>query len=219
MGQSRSLEELMTGCGVSPGSREGERLQAYLKLLEKWNPRINLTAATEWRAVRDFFAEALWAAGRYPRGRVEHLDIGSGGGFPAIPMQIVLPGMRLHLVEPRAKRAAFLETAVAELGLNGTEVFCGRVEEWLGREREAGPGIVSWKGLKLGTDALERLRQAGGEQTRLWLFHGEEMPLEDPEAAGRMLRTVCREEFPGRAGWRLSICEFHPSVSRETGAR
>jgi 16S rRNA (guanine(527)-N(7))-methyltransferase RsmG len=208
MESSKSLLELMISCGIGPRSREGEGLQRYLALLAKWNLRVNLTASTAWPDLRDFFAEALWAARFYPRTNVEHIDIGSGAGFPAIPMRIVLPSMKLRLVETRAKRAAFLETLVAELRLGGTEVFCGRIEDWLGKTPETRLEVVSWKGVKLGAEALELMRARGDSGTRLWLFHGKELPLENPAEASRALRLLRRESFYGREGWLLSIYAF-----------
>ena len=70
---------------------EGERvrlLSEYLRLLRKWNSKINLTASSEWDALSPLFSEALWAAGLYPESERSHLDIGSGAGFPAIPMRV-----------------------------------------------------------------------------------------------------------------------------------
>ncbi len=208
MESAKSLPELMSSFGIDPCSREGEGLRKYLALLEKWNTRINLTASAAWPDLRDFFAEALWAARFYPRETVEHIDIGSGAGFPAIPMRIVLPSMKLRLMEARAKRVAFLETLAAELRLEGTEVFCGRIEDWLRKTPGARLGVVSWKGVKLGAEALELMKQRGDPATRLWLFHGSELPLENPEEASRALRLLRRERFYGREGWRLSIYAF-----------
>ena len=208
MESSKSLLELMMSFGIDPSGHEGEALRKYLALLEKWNAGVNLTASTAWTDLRDFFAEALWAARFYPRETVEHIDIGSGAGFPAIPMRIVLPSMKLSLVEPREKRAAFLETLAAELGLEGTEVFCARIEDWLRKPCGARPGVWSWKGVKLGADALELMRQSGDPGTRLWLFHGTELPMESPEEASRALRLLRREKFYGREGWYLSIYTF-----------
>lgn len=203
---------LKSGHGDDHG--EMQLLLAYLALLEKWNARVNLTATTEWDELGSLFAEAIWAAGLYPKGPVAHLDIGSGAGFPAILMRIMRPDMRLCLVESRTKRAAFLETLITDLHLEGTQVICSRVEELL-RSREAPSfDIVSWKGLKLSAEAFGLLLAASRPTTQFWIFHGQELPVEAPERARMALNLMRREHFPGRSGWQLSIY----GVSRETGA-
>ncbi len=69
------------------------------------------------------------------------LDIGSGGGFPGIPLAIVWPGTRFTVLESREKKAGFLERAVRELGIRNVTVACGRLEEY-GRSWTAEPHRV-----------------------------------------------------------------------------
>ncbi len=66
------------------------------------------------------------------------LDIGSGGGFPGIPLAIVWPGTRFTILESKEKKAGFLERAVRELGIRNVTVACGRLEEY-GRSWTAEP--------------------------------------------------------------------------------
>ncbi|HXF59777.1 MAG TPA: RsmG family class I SAM-dependent methyltransferase, partial [Candidatus Saccharimonadales bacterium] len=66
------------------------------------------------------------------------LDIGSGGGFPGIPLAIVWPGTRVTILESKEKKAGFLERAVRELGIRNVAVACGRLEEY-GRSWTAEP--------------------------------------------------------------------------------
>jgi 16S rRNA (guanine527-N7)-methyltransferase len=92
-------------------------LTRYASLLLAWNARINLTGATTFEVLAaehlpDPFALASRLAGR---GRV--VDVGSGGGLPALPLAVLRPALEIRLVEPRAKRAAFLRTAIRELDL------------------------------------------------------------------------------------------------------
>ena len=107
------------------------QLVLYLDLLVRWNARTNLTAVREpEEMVRRHFGESLFAgkvlAGIMgSEGRV--LDLGSGAGFPGIPMQVLVPGWRVTLAESQGKKAAFLREAVRVLGLR-TEVWSGRVE-------------------------------------------------------------------------------------------
>ncbi len=212
MDAAEGLGELLRRYGIEDDSREARAFHAYLRLLQKWNSRINLTASTEWHALCWLFEEALWAAQFYPTGPTGHLDIGSGAGFPALLLRILRPAMRLCLVEGRSRRAAFLETVVTELRLEETAVFGDRIEEFLQKKVALRFQIVSWKALKLGTEAFRALVEAGRPAVHFWLFHGPELPLQDPAQAASCLRLLRRETFGGHAGSCLSIF----AVSRET---
>ncbi len=210
----RPLEALIERYGYRRESSEARLLAAYLGLLAKWNVRVNLTADTRWPAIRWLFEEALWAAVWYSETTVRHLDIGSGAGFPAVPLRILKPEMRLRLVESRTRRAAFLETVAAELKLTGMSVACCRAEEYLRASGTLAFDIVSWKGLRLSREALRLIVQKSLPGTRFWLFHGRELPLEDPASAAEFLQLVRREAYPGRQERWLSIY----AVSRETSS-
>jgi 16S rRNA (guanine527-N7)-methyltransferase len=107
------------GVELSAGAREG--LLAYGGLLLAWGDRINLTAAKSREALvgehlPDSFAIA---AGLNRRGATagEIVDVGSGGGLPAIPLALLRPSDRFTLIEATGKKVAFLRTAVREMGL------------------------------------------------------------------------------------------------------
>lgn len=101
-----------------------EALAAYARLLRWWASRVDLVAPgdldrLESRHIDDSLkARAIVTSA--PEG--EALDAGSGAGFPGVPLAIVDPGRRWHLLEPRAKRAAFLDEVVRELDLNAEVV-------------------------------------------------------------------------------------------------
>jgi 16S rRNA (guanine527-N7)-methyltransferase len=202
-----ALTALAGRYGVDAASEEARRLCCYQALLEKWNARINLTASTAWPALGLLFEEALWAARFYPRAGSFHLDIGSGAGFPAVPLRILRPDMRLVLVDSRAKRCAFLETVAAELQLEGTEIVCQRAEMYLRSQLDRSWDAVSWKGIKLSNEAVDLLLAGSRGGTRYWLFQGSELPFADPAHARGRLRVIRCENFPGRPGWHLSILE------------
>ncbi len=108
-----------------------EQLSVYLDLLVKWNARTNLTAIREpEEMVRRHFGESLFSGVQIAK-RVGKdaslLDFGSGAGFPGLPIQLLLPTLRVTLAESQGKKASFLREAVRTLGLS-TEVWPGRVE-------------------------------------------------------------------------------------------
>src|SRR5436190_11728909 len=93
------------------------RLEIYKRELLRWNERINLIGPEAVANLDDHIAEAVAAAGILkPHGDV--LDFGSGGGLPAVPMAIVSPEARFHLVESDRKKWAFLKHIARECELN-----------------------------------------------------------------------------------------------------
>ncbi len=207
-----ALEALLVRSGYAERSEEARRLAEYAELLAKWNARVNLTAATDWNSLEPLFEEAIWAAGMYPADPIRHLDIGSGAGFPALVMRILRPRMRLTMVEPRGKRAAFLETAAHELGLRDSAVFNGRLDEFLDSVGQEGWDLVSWKALKLGRPEAARLLSRSGAETEFWVFHGARLPLD--EALMERFRLIRREDFARKRSWFLSV--LRKNVSCET---
>lgn len=113
----------------------GEQLaafEAYLDALAEARPRLRVTALTDPDAIqRRHFLEplALLAAieEREPLGETA-IDIGTGAGFPGVPIKIVRPGLRLTLLDAHAKRAGFLRDLVSRLGLEGVSVVHDRAE-------------------------------------------------------------------------------------------
>jgi len=113
-----------------------EALQRYLDLLLRWNARVNLTAVRDpEKIVTRHFGESLFAARVLLRGRdgaaaSTLVDVGSGAGFPGVPMKLFAPQLRLTLIEVHNKKAVFLREVVRSLGLDRVEVFGGRAEHW-----------------------------------------------------------------------------------------
>ncbi|MGZ8797233.1 MAG: 16S rRNA (guanine(527)-N(7))-methyltransferase RsmG [Thermoanaerobaculia bacterium] len=107
------------------------RLERYKSLLLTWNEKINLIGPEARANIDDHIEEALAAAEILkPAGEV--LDFGSGGGLPAIPMAIVSPEARFHLVEADQKKWAFLKHVVRECALNAS-VYGDRLQRALER--------------------------------------------------------------------------------------
>jgi 16S rRNA (guanine527-N7)-methyltransferase len=104
------------------------QLAVYLELLLKWNARTNLTAIREpEEMVRRHFGESLFCGLHLPAEATTMLDLGSGAGFPGLPIQLSRPELQVTLAESQHKKASFLREAVRVLGLE-TEVWSGRAE-------------------------------------------------------------------------------------------
>ena len=132
-----NTEKLERGCdllGISLSTLQTERLRGHLELLAKWNRRLNLTAIKRAddmlvRHLLDSLAIARFAAS----GTL--LDIGSGGGFPGVPLAIANPDLRVTLLDSRARRVEFLRYACAALGLGNVSVVKQRVEDYRPAEK------------------------------------------------------------------------------------
>jgi 16S rRNA (guanine527-N7)-methyltransferase len=107
-------------------------LSQYLDLLLYWNARTNLTAIREpEEIVRRHFGESLFAGlhlAQHLATDATLLDFGSGAGFPGLPIQLLLPELRITLAESQGKKASFLREAVRTLGLP-TTIWAARVED------------------------------------------------------------------------------------------
>jgi 16S rRNA (guanine527-N7)-methyltransferase len=125
------LAPFLSGCRRNIPESLLPRLSVYLDLLLRWNARTNLTAIRDpEQIVSRHFGESLFAgcclAGRMAEGTTL-LDLGSGAGFPGLPIQLLYPETAVVLAESQGKKAAFLREAVRALGVK-TEVWAARVE-------------------------------------------------------------------------------------------
>ena len=107
------------------------QLQTYLDLLLKWNAKISLTAVREpEEIIQRHFGESVFAGEQ--AGVVEAstlIDVGSGAGFPGIPMAILVPQMQVTLIESQQKKVAFLREVARALALKNVNVYAGRAEQ------------------------------------------------------------------------------------------
>jgi 16S rRNA (guanine527-N7)-methyltransferase len=109
-------------------SQQLELLEEHYRLLLRWNQKINLTRITSLQdVVRYHYCESLYLASRLPEGPLRIVDIGSGAGFPGIPVAIFLPECTVDLVEAHQRKAVFLREAAR--GLRNVRVLAQRAEE------------------------------------------------------------------------------------------
>ena len=109
-------------------------IQQYMRLLRHWNEKLNLTAIRDpLEILHRHFCESMYAAVSVPINSGRLADIGSGPGFPGLPLKILRPNLQLFLVESNIKKGTFLAEVARELGLTNARVLIGRYEE-LGEE-------------------------------------------------------------------------------------
>jgi 16S rRNA (guanine527-N7)-methyltransferase len=131
------MEKLIAGADrldIELDKAQVERFQRYYGELVKWNERANLTSVTAYEEVQTrHFLDSLTVVPEISaavlNGDGKILDIGSGAGFPGLPLKIAHPELSLTLMEATAKKSAFLSHVVESLGLEDVEVVTGRAED------------------------------------------------------------------------------------------
>ena len=160
---SERLAKRARKANLSLDPRSSEALAAYYRLLEFWNEKVNLTAFSlkdaPDEAIDRLLVEPLVAA-RHLHGAHGHgphlgphprlLDIGSGGGSPAIPLKIAIPSLHLVMVESKTRKSAFLREAIRHLNLADASVETVRAEDLLTRpELHESQDLVSVRAVRL----------------------------------------------------------------------
>ena len=127
---------LAAGCraiGLELSPQQEEQFARYARVMLAANTRVNLTSITEPDAVQTLhFLDSLTVAAVLPKATLTDelvLDVGSGAGFPGVPLKLVFPGIRLELLEATGKKTAFLRELIAELELPDVAVHTGRAED------------------------------------------------------------------------------------------
>ena len=132
------LYSLLSELGIELDKRQACQFLDYYKLLVEWNEKINLTAITEYNDVcLKHFADSASLVKMYSSyddmssslsGKTL-CDVGTGAGFPGIPLKILVPDLKVTLFDSLYKRIKFLDTVISELGLSGIEAVHGRAED------------------------------------------------------------------------------------------
>jgi len=175
-------------------------IQQYIKILLHWNEKLNLTAIRDpLEILHRHFCESMYAAVAVPFSCGRLADIGTGGGFPGLPLKILCPELELFLVESSIKKGTFLAEVIRELELTNARVLISRYEElseelspldfvcsravgefgpfldWAASERLAAGRVVLWVG---GRD-LDQVRKSPH-----WSWHE---PIPVPQSLRRFL--------------------------------
>ena len=127
------MRDILKAALPQADERALDRFELYQRLLLEWNEKMNLTAITDpVEVARKHFADSL-AALPYLQPGAKVIDVGTGAGFPGVPLLILRPELQLTLADSLQKRLTFLETLLRELGLHAQLVH-GRAED-LGQNR------------------------------------------------------------------------------------
>ena len=131
----KGLIEGAVKLGIELNARQLEQFELYYQELIEWNKKFNLTAIKDYSGVQvKHFLDSLTITLALTEEEVERpdfsiMDIGTGAGFPGVPLKIIFPQLRLVLIESTAKKTAFLHHIIHKLELANVEVLNNRAEE------------------------------------------------------------------------------------------
>ncbi len=131
------MEKLVAGArklGIDITPRQLEQFQTYYRELIDWNRRVNLTRITGYEEVQvKHFLDSLTVVPALKQPMLKEgfgvIDVGTGAGIPGIPLKILLPDIKLVLLDATAKKASFLRHVKQKLGLDEVEIVVGRAED------------------------------------------------------------------------------------------
>jgi 16S rRNA (guanine527-N7)-methyltransferase len=163
------IRELLQPFGIRLNAQQIAQIDTYLELLMRWNKKINLTAIrTPEECVTRHFGESFLIARYEPlEGRL--LDIGSGAGFPGLAIKIVFPDLDVTLLEPVAKKRAFLKEVARSCDFRDIEVRSERLEEMAADDQPF--AVITARAVgsmeELVAQAVKRLGKTG--KLHLWI--------------------------------------------------
>ncbi len=125
-----TIREALVPYGLLLTPPQVEMVQLYLSVLVLWNQEINLTSVVEPRKILErHFGESMFAARMVPIKAGRLADVGSGAGFPGLPIKIACGDLQVILIEANTKKTAFLAEVKRRLRLEGVEILRSRLDE------------------------------------------------------------------------------------------
>ncbi|HHW28525.1 MAG TPA: 16S rRNA (guanine(527)-N(7))-methyltransferase RsmG [Syntrophomonadaceae bacterium] len=208
-----SVEKILVsgaeGIGIQIGGSELEKFKRYSQLIKYWNEKINLVSCPdEEELYRLHFLDSLMCSLGFDfKGNCKVIDLGSGAGFPAVPLKICFPDLEVSMVDARKKRCDFLQLVIDDLHLKNSAVIWDRLEN-IGHSSEH-RGVYdcalarALAPLNVLLEYAMPLLQCGGKFVALKGFNIEgEIKLADNALAilGGSLEQVIPYSFPGEKG-------------------
>ena len=129
---SQIFENKLNELGITLTDKQKQQFDKFYELLVEWNKVMNLTGITEYEEVNEkHFVDSLSIVKAIDMEGVENvIDVGTGAGFPGIPLKIAFPHLKVVLLDSLNKRINFLNEVIAELGLTDIKTIHGRAEDY-----------------------------------------------------------------------------------------
>jgi 16S rRNA (guanine527-N7)-methyltransferase len=123
------IEQALRPYGVAPIPGLAAKIRSYVELLLKWNSKISLTTVEEPSEIIKFhFGESLFALSQLQIEKSRLADVGSGAGFPGLPLAMAIPAVDVTLIESNVRKCAFLAEVIRRLQIPNATVYQGRME-------------------------------------------------------------------------------------------
>ena len=168
------LRSAMAGLRLDLGSQQFAQFAAHFSLLLRWNEKINLTAVRKPEEIATrHFEESLFLATLLPPPAGLLVDIGSGAGFPGLPLKIVWPSAETVLLEPNNKKATFLKEVIRHCGLKGIEVRTERLQEAVASDLAGRAALATIRAVAATPELLRDVRSLLMPGGRAAFFVGE----------------------------------------------
>ncbi len=125
------IKDLLAPYGVEASDHFADGIRRYIDLLLRWNQRVALTTVTDpEQIVRFHFGESIFAASAVPIRNGRLADVGSGPGFPSIPLSMAIESLKTVSIESNRKKSTFQAEVIRSLGISNVTLYRGRMENY-----------------------------------------------------------------------------------------